>query len=156
MNLEDQLFFQKYLDEQVLEIGYLAGNLKCSCGNDEFYVFHNGKRTRGILTSLIWKSKSLTLITVCSRCGKEIRIMGDKKLDTLKEFMLNKEKTRLKLSIKIDFWPEKFIVGRHYTNDYEFISIDANSPSKKKSVYLLGYRAAKERFRTILYEKYTK
>ena len=131
MNLDDQLCFQKYLDEIVLTRGTLDGKLKCSCGNDGFYVFHNGRRTRGILGPLIHRWKDLTLFAVCSKCGNEIKILGEEISKATKEFKEENKRVELKLAIKISFWPEKFIVGRHFTNDWEYLDLDATSKKKK-------------------------
>ena len=40
----------------------LKGKLKCNCGCNEFYIYHTGKQTKGILSSDLLNTKSKLLL----------------------------------------------------------------------------------------------
>jgi hypothetical protein len=53
----------------------LRGLLTCSCGNDHFRLYYQGKRTRGIFSHDIVKKKgNLKIEAVCTSCVKKIEI----------------------------------------------------------------------------------
>ena len=41
----------------------LKGKLKCNCGCNEFYIYHTGKQTKGILFTDIVKHKKQVVIS---------------------------------------------------------------------------------------------
>lgn len=41
----------------------LKGKLKCNCGCNEFYIYHIGKQTKGILSPEIVKHKKQVVIS---------------------------------------------------------------------------------------------
>ena len=62
------------IDEEVKDIS-VVGHLKCSCGSEEFNIFHTGKQTKGILAPHIQKKdKQILVEAILSDCGKKIQI----------------------------------------------------------------------------------
>ena len=62
----------------------LKGKLKCNCGCNEFYIYHTGKQTKGILSSDIVKYKKQVVINAqCVNC-KEIIKIYDSTIDGIK------------------------------------------------------------------------
>ena len=52
----------------------LKGKLKCNCGCNEFYIYHTGKQTKGILSSDIVKHKKQVVINAqCVNCKEIIK-----------------------------------------------------------------------------------
>jgi hypothetical protein len=53
----------------------LKGKLKCNYGYNEFYIYHTGKQTKGILSSDIVKHKKQVVINAqCVNCNETIKI----------------------------------------------------------------------------------
>jgi len=112
----------------------LRGLLKCSCGNDHFRLYYQGKRTRGIFSSDIVKNKgNLKVEAVCTSCVKKIEIydalahkgLKDKDFDSIPYVPFDDVSHKIRLSY--NYLPE------HYKTDFfETIFIEINSRVEDK------------------------
>lgn len=123
----------------------LEAQLKCTCGNMEFEVFHTGKQTKGILAPfLVRKKKQLVVKAVCPCCQNTIIVYDStvdgthpKPSDFAMEFipfLSNKVPKSFPILLKYNYLPENSKVGENYSNQFEdcFLSIlDQNGKEKQ-------------------------
>ncbi|HBG33121.1 MAG TPA: hypothetical protein DEG42_01635 [Acholeplasmataceae bacterium] len=112
----------------------LRGLLTCSCGNDHFRLYYQGKRTRGIFSHDIVKSKgNLKIEAVCTSFVKKIEIydalarkeIRGKDPDSILYVPFDEVSHKIRLSY--NYLPE------HYKTDFfETIFIEINSRVEDK------------------------
>ena len=115
----------------------LKGKLKCNCGCNEFYIYHTGKQTKGILSSDIVKHKKQVVINAqCVNCKEIIKIF-DSTIDGIeskntkqyefKKLVLNKAIDKFKITIMYNYYKEDY-----KTNKFVECFIDVESEKLKK------------------------
>ena len=95
----------------------LKGKLKCDCGCNEFYIYHTGKQTKGILSSDIVKHKKQVVFNAqCVSCKKIIKIF-DSTIDGIKPINAKQYEFK-KIVLKKDFDTFKIIMMYNYNKEY--------------------------------------
>ena len=116
--------------------------MKCNCGCNEFYIYHTGKQTKGILSSDIVKHKKQVVINVqCVNC-KEIFKIFDSTIDGIKP-VDSKQYEFKKLVLKKDIDTFEIIMMYNYCKeDYKtnkfvdcFIDVESEKLNKSKRIY---------------------
>ena len=120
----------------------LKGKLKCNCGYNEFYIYHTGKQTNGILSSDIVKHKKQVVINAqCINCKEIIKIF-DSTIDGIeskntkqyefKKLVLNKAIDKFKITIMYNYYKEDY-----KTNKFAdcFIDVESEKLNKSKRIY---------------------
>jgi hypothetical protein len=112
--------------------------LKCNCGCNEFYIYHTGKQTKGILSSDIVKHKKQVVINAqCVNCNETIKIYdstfdGIKPIDTkkyeFKKLVLKKDIDTFKITMMYNYYKEDY-----KTNKFVECFIDVESAKLKKN-----------------------
>ncbi len=116
----------------------LKGKLKCNCGCNEFYIYHTGKQTKGILFSDIVKHKKQVVINAqCVNCKEIIKIF-DSTIDGIKpinakqyefkKLVLKKDIDRFKITMMYNYYKEDY-----KTNKFVECFIDVESAKLKKN-----------------------
>ena len=116
----------------------LKGKLKCNCGCNEFYIYHTGKQTKGILSSDIVKHKKQVVINAqCVNCKEIIKIfdstfdgikpIGAKQYE-FKKLVLNKDIDTFKIIMMYNYYKEDY-----KTNKFVECFIDVESAKLKKN-----------------------
>ena len=118
----------------------LKGKLKCNCGCNEFYIYHTGKQTKGILSSDIVKHKKQVIINVqCVNCNEIIKIYdstfdGIKPIDAkqyeFKKFVLKKDIDTFKIIMMYNYYKEDNKVRKVAFNSLLGEDFDINNSSK--------------------------
>ena len=120
----------------------LKGKLKCNCGCNEFYIYHTGKQTKGILSSDIVKHKKQVVINAqCVNCKEIIKIFdstidGIESINTkqyeFKKLVLNKAIDTFKITIMYNYYKEDY-----KTNKFAdcFIDVESEKLNKSKRIY---------------------
>ena len=91
----------------------LKGKLKCNCGCNEFYIYHTGKQTKGILSPEIVKHKKQVVINAqCVNCKEIIKIF-DSTIDSIKPINAKQYEFK-KLVLKKDIDTFKIIIMYNY------------------------------------------
>ena len=120
----------------------LKGKLKCNCGCNDFYIYHTGKQTKGIISPEIVKHKKQVVINAqCVNC-KEIIKIYDSTIDGIKPVDAKKYEFR-KLVLEKDIDTFKIIMMHNYykddykTNKFVECFIDASSKDikSKRRIY---------------------
>ena len=115
----------------------LKGILKCNCGCNDFYIYHTGKQTKGILSSDIVKHKKQVVINAqCVNCNEIIKIYdstidGIKAVDAkkyeFKKLVLKKDIDTFKITMMYNYYKEDY-----NTNKFVECFIDVESEKLKK------------------------
>ena len=107
----------------------LKGKLNCNCGCNEFYIYHTGKQTKGILFPDIIKHKKQVVINAqCVNCKEIIKIF-DSTIDGIKPINVKQyEFKKLVLKKEIDTFK---------TNKFAdcFIDVESEKINKSKRIY---------------------
>ena len=116
----------------------VKGGLRCSCGCEQFKIFHTGKQTKGILASHIIESQKQILIEAkCSKCGRTIQLY-DSSYDGEKPFtvshpevkqFLYKNISDFKIKIILNYYEENYM-----TNKFAMIYIYLYDDNNKQIV----------------------
>ena len=116
----------------------LKGKLKCNCGGNEFYIYHTGKQTKGIMSPDIVKHKKQVVINAqCVNCNETIKIYdstndGIKPIDTkkyeFKKLVLKKDIDTFKITMMYNYYKEDY-----KTNKFVDCFIDVESEKLKKN-----------------------
>lgn len=115
----------------------LKGKLKCNCGCNEFYIYHTGKQTKGILfPDIIRHKKQVVINAQCVNC-KEIIKIYDSTIDGIepintkkyefKKLVLKKDIDRFKIIMMYNYYKEDY-----KTNKFIECFIDVESEKLKK------------------------
>ena len=115
----------------------LKGKLKCNCGCNEFYIYHTGKQTKGILSSDIVKHKKQVVINAqCVNCKEIIKIFDSTsdcikpinyKQYEFKKLVLKKDIDRFKITMMYNYYKEDY-----KNNKFVECFIDVESEKLKK------------------------
>lgn len=120
----------------------LKGKLKCNCCCNEFYIYHTGKQTKGILFSDIVKHKKQVIINAqCVNCNEIIKIY-DSTIDGIKPIDTKKYEFK-KLELKKDIDTFKIImIYNYYKEDYKtnkfvecFIEVENKKFKKSRRIF---------------------
>lgn len=120
----------------------LKGKLKCSCGCNEFYIYHTGKQTKGIFYPDIIKHKKQVVINAqCVNCKEIIKIF-DSTIDGIKPINAKQYEFK-KLVLKKDIDTFKIIMMyNYYKEDYKtnkfvecFIDVESEKLKKNKRIF---------------------
>ena len=120
----------------------LNGKLKCNCGCNEFYIYHTGKQTKGILSPEIVKHKKQVVINAqCVNCKEIIKIF-DSTIDSIKPINAKQYEFK-KLVLKKDIDTFKIIMMyNYYKEDYKtnkfvecFIDVESTKLKKNKRIF---------------------
>lgn len=130
--------------ESIVEIKNeaLSGKLKCYCGCKEFYIYHTGKQTKGILSSDIVKYKKQVVINAhCINCNEIIKIF-DSTIDGINPILTNQyEFKKLVLNKDVNTF-NIIMMYNYYKEDYKtnkfvncFIDVENKKIKKKKRIF---------------------
>ena len=120
----------------------IKGKLVCSCGCEEFNIFHTGKQTKGIFTSDIVKIKGQIIIEAkCINCNESIKVL-DTSIDGMKTKVIEQIEYK-KLIIKNHIDSFKIIMKyNYYKEDYKsnkfvdcFIDVSSNDLKSKRTIF---------------------
>ena len=117
----------------------LEADLKCSCGNKTFIIFHTGILKKGLFNSytLREKEKQIVIKCKCSKCNKEY-IIYDSMIDGVKtsknkvsEFnhLTIKDNDKFNINLKYSFYEKNF-----KTDKFEMIYIDIKKEDTNKYI----------------------
>ena len=116
--------------------------MKCNCGCNEFYIYHTGKQTKGILFSDIVKLKKQVVINAqCVNCNETIKIY-DSTIDCIKPINVKQYEFK-KLVLKKDIDTFKIIMMyNYYKEDYKtnkfvecFIEVENKEFKKSRKIF---------------------
>ena len=116
----------------------LKGKLKCNYGCNEFYIYHTGKQTKGIMSPDIVKHKKQVVINAqCVNCNETIKIYdstndGIKPIDTkkyeFKKLVLKKDIDTFKIIMMYNYYKDDY-----KTNEFVECFIEVENKKFKKS-----------------------
>ena len=116
--------------------------MKYNCGCNEFYIYHTGKQTKGILIFDIVKLKKQVVINAqCVNCNETIKIY-DSTIDCIKPINVKQYEFK-KLVLKKDIDTFKIIMMyNYYKEDYKtnkfvecFIEVENKEFKKSRKIF---------------------
>ena len=120
----------------------IEGKLICSCGCEEFHIYHTGKQTKGIFAPDIVKNKGQIIVEAkCTNCNETQKVL-DTSIDGIKTKEVEQIEFK-KLIIKDHIDTFKIIMKyNYYKEDYKtnkfidcFIDVSSNELKSKRRIY---------------------
>ncbi len=120
----------------------LTGNLFCDCECEQFYIYHTGKQTKGVLSpDIIKKNGKIVIIAKCTLCGEEIVIFDtsidgievtEKSIEVLNQLKLKNNISKFRVTLSYNYFKQNF--KSNYFLDI-FIDVESDGLKSIRRIY---------------------